>query len=73
MKNSLMVIKIYFTGMFRGAMDYAHTQKVCEEFGMKTMRDYHTLFNDLDILLLVDIFENFRSVLKLWLGPRLLL
>ena len=31
-------------------------------FAMKSMRDYHDLYNRVDVLLLADVFENFRDV-----------
>ena len=42
--------------------DYSHAQKVWKEFGMTTMRDYHNLYLELDVLLLTDVFENFREI-----------
>ena len=42
--------------------DYEHAQKVWKEFGMSTMRDYHDLYLELDVLLLADVFENFRKI-----------
>ena len=39
-----------------------HAQTVWKEFGCKTIRDYHDLYNVSDVLLLADIFENFRDV-----------
>ena len=42
--------------------DYTHAQKIWKEFGMKTMKDYHDLYLELDVLLLADVFENFREV-----------
>ena len=42
--------------------DYNHAQKVWKEFGMTTMKDYHDLYLELDVLLLADVFENFREV-----------
>ena len=42
--------------------DYNHAQEIWKEFGMTTMKDYHDLYLELDVLLLADVFENFREV-----------
>ena len=40
---------------------YEHAQKLWDIFGVNTMGDYHDLYLKSDILLLADIFENFRK------------
>ena len=42
--------------------DYKHAHAVWDEFDMKTFKDYHDLYNVSDVLLLADVFENFRDV-----------
>ena len=41
---------------------YQHAQTVWKEFHIVSMKDYHNLYNLSDLLLLADIFENFRNI-----------
>ena len=42
--------------------DYEKAQKVWKTFKCKTLLDYHNIYLISDVLLLADIWDNFRSV-----------
>ena len=41
--------------------DYVHAQKVLEKSKLKILGNYHDLYVQSKILLLADVFENFRN------------
>ena len=60
--------------------DYARTKRFCKDFEGKNLGEYHDLYDQCDILLSADVFENFRNMClkiyeldppKKFLGPGL--
>ena len=43
-------------------MQIMQTKKVCKDFNIKDLREYHDLYVQSDTLLLADVSENFRNV-----------
>ena len=47
--------------------DYIHSKRICEDFEIKNVDEYHDLYFKKDTLLLADVFEKFwKMSLKLY-------
>ena len=41
--------------------DYTHAKRVCKNFGIKNLGEYHNFYVQSDTLLLTGVFENFTD------------
>ena len=44
--------------------DYMHRKRVCKDFVIKILGEYHHLHHKRETLFLADVFENFRNIIK---------
>ena len=42
--------------------DYTHTERVCKNFEIKHLGEYHNLYVQRDTLLLADVLENSQKI-----------
>ena len=42
--------------------DYTHAKRVCKDFEIKYLREYHDLYGQSNTLLLADVFEKFINI-----------
>ena len=42
--------------------DYAHAKRVCKDFEIKNLGEYHDFYVQSNTLLLADVFKDFRNM-----------
>ena len=63
-ENKIPPMKAFYSSLSGKGItktNYKHVLNVWNTFDMKNLLDYHELYNMTDVLLLADVFENFRE------------
>ena len=42
--------------------NYVNAKRICKDYKIKNLREYHDLYVQIDTLLLADVFETFRNM-----------
>ena len=48
--------------------EYTHTKRVCKDFEINNIAQYHEVFVQSETLLLADVFENFLRIFEIFVG-----
>ena len=48
--------------------EYMHTKRVCKDFEINNIAQYHEVFVQSETLLLADVFENFLRTFEVFVG-----
>ena len=48
--------------------EYTHTKRVCKDFEIYNIAQYHEVFVQSETLLLADVFENFLRTFEIFVG-----
>ena len=43
-------------------VDYVHAKRLCKDFEIKNLGEYHGLYPKSNTLILIDVFQNFRKM-----------